>query len=102
MPWVDMLEDIRLIRAGHGERLPNDRWIVNGRMYVQESSPSGRMYPESGDGVVILTRSQYKALSIIQGYNADTATIEFRLRNEHSISDADIEFVRDLLRRATT
>jgi hypothetical protein len=67
MPWVDMTEDVRLIREGHGTRLPNDRWSINSRTYVRESGKTGIMYPELGDGVVVLTREQYRALTILRG-----------------------------------
>lgn len=101
MPWVDMTEDVRLIREGWGERLPNNRWRINDRVYAREDGPKGTMFPESGDGIEQLTRSQFKALSIIRGYNEDTAAASFRLSNSPDISAEDIEFAQDLIRRAT-
>jgi hypothetical protein len=101
MPWVDMTEDVRLIREGHGTRLPNDRWSsINGRTYVRESGAKSAMYPEFGDGIVVLTREQYRALTILRGYTSPTVA-EFRLQKEKSISDADIQVARDVIRQAT-
>jgi hypothetical protein len=101
MPWVDMSEDVRLLREGFGERLPDDRWRVNGRTYVRESGPRGTMYPESGDGIVLLTRPQYKALAILRGYTADTVAAMNRLQNDPSISEDDIRVARDVIQQAT-
>ncbi len=100
MPWVDMVEDVRLIREGWGERLANNRWRINKRVYVQEDGTHGTMYPESGAGLVTLTRSQFRALAIIQHYNEDAGAAEFRLRREKGISAEDIDFVREILREA--
>lgn len=60
MPWVDMVEDVRLVRQGFATRLPADRWQINGRIHVRESGANGRMFPESGEGIVQLTREQYR------------------------------------------
>lgn len=101
MPWVDMVEDVRLIREGWGEKLPDNRWRIDGRVYARESGAKGTMFPESGEGIVVLTRGQYKALSIIRGYSTDTIAAEHRLMNDPNISDDDIQVARDIIRRAT-
>lgn len=100
MPWVDMVEDVRMIREGKAERILNDRWRINGRIYVREDTPKGTMFPESGDGIVVLTRGQYKALSIIRGYNTDTVAAENELLNDPNLTEADVLVARDVIRQA--
>lgn len=101
MPWVDMVEDVRLIREGFATRLPNDRWQINGRVYARESSDAGTMFPESGDGIVAMTREQFRALTILRGYGSDSMAIERRLAEQDSITESDIAFARDVIRQAT-
>lgn len=100
MPWVDMVEDVRLIREGWGERLANERWRINSRIYVREDGAHGTMFLESGEGLVTLTRNQFRALAIIRHYNDDVVAADFRLRREKGITAEDIHFVRNALRRA--
>jgi hypothetical protein len=71
MPWVDMVADTAAIRRGDAEPLDNDRWRVNGRIYAREGNANGRLYPESGDGIVVLRRAEFRALLILNRYNGD-------------------------------
>lgn len=77
---VDLVRETELIRDGYGDSLGNNRWRINGRIYVREGTEKGTLFPESGPSVQVLTRNEYKALVLLiryDGYTVETAT-EFR------------------------
>lgn len=50
LPGVDVIAEIALINKGHGRKVGDSRYLINGRVYVVK--PNGAAYPESGDDVV--------------------------------------------------
>jgi len=94
LPSVNMVEDTDLIRRGYGAYLGNDRWRINGRVYAREGTPQGRLFPERGDGIVTLTRSELKALITLVKYNGSTELAAQELWYSDDISHQDIETAR--------
>ncbi len=101
LPCVDMVRDTDLIRRGNGEFLGSDRWRVNGRTYVREQTPTGTLYPESGPGIVVLDRAEYKALVILATYNGYTEQAANELSRNPHIADEAIEVARSLYAQRT-
>lgn len=63
-------KDIADIASGKAKYVPEtDRYEVNGRTYGVEGS--GRVYPDSGPGIVKLDRNEYAALQQIAKAKGD-------------------------------
>jgi hypothetical protein len=97
MPQVDMVQDTDLIRGGHGESLGNNRWRINGRTYTRE----GTLFPESGPGIVVLNRAEFRALVILARYNGYTDEAIRELHRHPEITDQAIEVARPLFEQRT-
>lgn len=95
-PTVNMVEDVDLIRQGFGEPLGSDRWRINWRVYVREETPQGRMYPESGEGVISPTRAEFKALIPIVKYNGYTEIAARELDFADDVASRDVEIARNV------
>ncbi|MEC4016749.1 hypothetical protein [Streptomyces sp. H27-D2] len=67
--------DIAEIAAGRAffDRV-SQRYTVNGRSYVIE--PTGRVFPDSGPGLVPLNRVEYTALKHIMRANGDMSKLQ--------------------------
>ncbi|MDQ3657126.1 MAG: hypothetical protein M3457_18890 [Chloroflexota bacterium] len=91
---IDMVRETELIREGYGDRLGNNRWRINGRVYVREGTAKGTLYPESGPGVKVLTRNEYKALVLLIRYAGYTVEAEMELRNTPGMTDEVIAVAR--------
>lgn len=87
-PRVDVGADLDAINAGTGAYDPATRRIwVNGRLYgVHEN---GTTFPIEGDGIIQVSRSIYKALTIIRRYNGVNERSEREIGQDLSISQAD-------------
>ena len=101
MPWVDMDRDTELIRLGYAERLPDNRYRINGRIYFVKGSEQGTLVPEHGDGVVSLHRAGMRALITIVKYGGYGGQAERELLSDPNISEADIETARSLFAQRT-
>ena len=101
LPELDMVRDTDLIRRGHAEALGNNRWRINDRVYVREDKETGRLFPESGPGIVLLTRNEYKALVTLARYNGLTEQAARELEKTPDISSRDIEIARSLFAKRT-
>ena len=75
LPSVDFGGDLADILAGRAIRDGN-RFEVNGRIYVLEGE--GRLYPQSGDGLIQLGRGAYRALGMYNDWGL-TGEAEVRL-----------------------
>jgi len=91
---VDMVRETDLIRDGYGDSLGNNRWRINGRVYVREGTEKGTLYPESGPGVQVLSRNEYKALVLLIRYAGYTVEAETELRNTPGMTDEVIAVAR--------
>lgn len=95
LPSVNVADDVDLIRQGYGVSLGNDRLRINGRVYVREGTPQGRLIPESGDGVISLTRAEFKALITIVKYNGYTEFAARELEYADDLAPRDVEVARN-------
>ena len=67
--------DIEQIAAGQARWASDlDRYVINGRSYCVESG--GRVFPDSGPGIVKLDRNEYAALTEIAKANGDVEAVE--------------------------
>jgi hypothetical protein len=94
-PSIDMAWETDLIRQGYADSLGNSRYRVNGRVYVHESHPRNRLYPESGEGVHSLTRNEFAALTLLIRFHG--YTVEAR----HEIEQTP-QFTEEVMRVART
>jgi hypothetical protein len=88
LPSVDMQADMDAINRGEGYFDPatGQSWI-NGRRYGMHSD--GKAFPMDGDGVILVNRGTFRALTIIRGYNGVTDVAELRMGREHDITADD-------------
>ncbi len=87
-PWVDVRADLDAINAGEGDYDPATRRIwVNGRLYGMHEN--GTTFPIEGDGIIQISRSIYKALTIIRRYNGVNDRSEREMTQDLSISQTD-------------
>ena len=89
-----MVADTDLIRQGHADYLGDNRWQVNGRTYVMEGN--GTMFPKRGEGIVSLSRGEYKALKTVVRYTGDETSVRRELHRSPDVSEADILIALDL------
>jgi hypothetical protein len=101
MPWVDMDRDTELIRLGHAERLPDNRFRINGRTYFVKGSEQGTLVPEYGEGVVSLHRAAMRALITIVKYGGYAGQAERELQSDPNITKADIRTAHRLFAQRT-
>jgi hypothetical protein len=88
LPGTDVAGDLEAISAGRGRWVEEtSRYEINGRTYAVEST--GTVFPDSGPGLVNLSRSEYKVLKQMIGSDGDIDTARDALRRDPSISDAD-------------
>lgn len=74
-PGLSMAEDIAAINEGLAERLPNNRYRINGRVYIDKGT--GETFPEWGVGVWEFSRSQLGLLKVMlkqEGWNDISAS----------------------------
>src|SRR5680860_105587 len=100
-PSVDMVQETELIRQGFGDSLGNDRWRINGRVYAREGKVHGRLFPESGPGFDVLTRSEYKALVLLISHNGYTVEAETELRQTPGMTDEVVRVAREWFGKRT-
>lgn len=88
LPGTDVAGDLAGISAGRGTWVEEtSRYEINGRTYGVEST--GTVFPASGPGLVNLSRSEYKVLKQLIGFDGDFDAARDALRRDPSISDAD-------------
>ena len=88
LPGTDVAGDLAGIAAGRGRWVEEtSRYEINGRTYAVEST--GTVFPDSGPGLVNLSRSEYKVLKQLIGSDGDVDAARDALRRDPSISDAD-------------
>ncbi|MBL7262077.1 hypothetical protein [Paractinoplanes lichenicola] len=80
--------DVEAIAAGEGRwNSDTQRYEINGRSYGVE--PSGRMFPDSGPGMVKLDRNEYAALKEIAQVNGDLSAAPQLTRAPRFASNPD-------------
>jgi hypothetical protein len=63
LPGVDVEAEIEQINRGKGISLGNNRWRINGRVYVDKGD--GSTFPETGDGIISPSRRDLIALQYL-------------------------------------
>ncbi len=97
LPGVDTGRDTELIREGYGDSLGNNRWQVNGRVYVgNKGDEVGRLYPEQGEGVRILTRAEFRCLVLPASYGGYTAEVRIQVAHDDYLTDANLHVALEL------
>lgn len=96
LPGVDTGRDTELIREGYGDSLGNNRWHVNGRVYVRKGDELGRLYPEHGEGVRILTRAEFRCLVLLASYGGYTPEVRTQVAHDDYLTDADLHVALEL------
>ncbi|MGC4107762.1 MAG: hypothetical protein QM753_15685 [Thermomicrobiales bacterium] len=96
-PWVDIQADVDAINQGSGfVDLASARVWVHGRLWGYHADTGlGTLWPIEGDGFIPLDQRQYRALTIVAGYNGLTDDAERQLAYMEILTDED----RDLVRR---
>jgi hypothetical protein len=88
LPGTDVAGDLEGISAGRGRWVEEtSRYEINGRTYAVEST--GTVFPDSGPGLVNLSRSEYKVLKQLIGADGDIGAARDALRRDPSISATD-------------
>jgi hypothetical protein len=88
LPGTDVAGDLADISAGRAKWVEEtSRYEINGRTYAVEST--GTVFPDSGPGLVNLSRSEYKVLKQLIGSAGDLGAAQEALRRDPSISDTD-------------
>lgn len=54
VPGIDVRSEVELINQGQAQRVGDSRYLINDRVYVIK--PDGAAYPESGAGVINVSR----------------------------------------------
>ena len=88
LPGTDVAGDLDGISAGRARWVEEtSRYEINGRTYAVEST--GTVFPDSGPGLVNLSRSEYKVLRQLIGADGDVGAARDALRRDPSIGDTD-------------
>lgn len=88
LPGIDVQADVRAINEGQAERR-GMFFVINGRVYGQE--PTGRLFPDHGDGFIFLGRPAMQALKILARYNGPTPQAEFQFSMDPNITPTVVE-----------
>jgi len=94
LPGIDVADEIDRLNHGHGVSLGNNRWQINGRVYVDKGN--GSTYPESGDGIVSPSRLELIGLRYLIGSGGDMAFLHERTRFDPNFDRSILERVMDL------
>ncbi|MDQ3653559.1 MAG: hypothetical protein M3457_00585 [Chloroflexota bacterium] len=94
LPEIDTRAEIAGIQQGHGQRVGDSRYQINGRVYV--GKPNGATYPENGDGIVQLTRLQFRALRLPIKHEGRTVDFDQATEKDPDITQDDISVALDV------
>lgn len=92
LPHIDDAADTELIKSGRALWDPaNNCYHVNGRMYSarrEEGKPYPSLFPVGGDGVIPLSRQEYKAFKGLAIAKGDSSKVPDEFRRSHELTDA--------------
>jgi len=94
LPGIDTHSEIALIALGYGDAREHDRYGIHGRVYAQ--TPDGKMYPESGEGIVRLSRMEFRALQLLTEHNGRTLGFKVAISREQNMTPEVIEAAMDV------
>src|SRR5680860_389336 len=87
LPGIDTGRETELIRQGYGDSYGNNRWRINGRVYVRKGNERGTLYPESGEGVRSLSRFEFKALVLLIAFGGYTEGAQRQFERDDLLTD---------------
>jgi len=87
LPGIDTGRETELIRQGYADSLGNNRWRINGRVYVRKGNERGTLYPESGEGVRSLSRFEFKALVLLISFGGYTEDAQRQFARDDLLTD---------------
>jgi hypothetical protein len=85
LPGIDVEDEIERINRGEGISLGNNRWQINGRVYVDKGD--GATYPESGKDVITPSRRELIALQHLINSGGDMADLVRRTNRDPNVDD---------------
>jgi hypothetical protein len=91
LPGIDVAGEIELINQGYGKRVGDSRYEINGRVYAVK--PDGAAYPESGAGIVSVSRPVFLALRLLLEYGGRTDAF-------NRATERDPTYTEDVIREA--
>jgi hypothetical protein len=91
LPGIDVAGEIELINQGYGKRVGDSRYEINGRVYAVK--PDGAAYPESGAGIVSVSRPVFLALRLLLEHGGRTDAF-------NRATERDPTYTEDVIREA--
>jgi hypothetical protein len=89
LPGIDVAREVALIDQGHGKRVGDSRYEINGRVYVVK--PDGSAYPESGEGVVSVGPFAMALLRELIAHRDDPGAMALLIERNKRYTDAVVE-----------
>lgn len=96
MPGINTGRETEMIRQGYGDSLGNNRWRINGRVYVREGNDKGTLYPESGEGVQHLSRNEFAALVLLIRHGGYNVNARREIAHKNAMTDDVVQVARAL------
>jgi hypothetical protein len=78
LPGASIGDDLQGINQGDAFWLGNNRWEINGRIYVHKGD--GTVYPESGDQVISATKPELVVLKLLIELEGNSEQVRERTR----------------------
>jgi len=96
LPGIDTAAEVELINQGYAERLPGNRYQINGRIYVDKGD--GYTFPVSGVEVRVITNPQFRSLRLLIRHDGRTVAFDRATARDPTISETDITVALELFR----
>jgi hypothetical protein len=96
-----MTWETEMIRQGYADNIGNSRYHINGRIYVHESPPRTRLYPERGSGIHNLTRDEFAALTLLIRFNGYTVEADRQIHKTPQFTEEVVEVAREWFDKRT-
>lgn len=85
-PGIEMATEVSLINQGLAERLPNNRYRINKRNWVDKGD--GETFPESGEGIWVFSSPQFNLLKLLVRDGGRTTNADRMIANHPRLDDA--------------
>lgn len=94
-PGIDAAVEVAWINQGLADRLPNNRYGINGRTWIDKGD--GYTFPESGEGVWLLLAPQLRLLKVLIQEGERTSSADTMVAMDPRLDDALATEVESLL-----
>jgi hypothetical protein len=94
LPGIDTAAEVELINQGYAERLPDNRYRINGRPYIDKGD--GYTFPATGEGIVEITNAQFRALRLLIEHDGRTVDVDQVFRHDPRLSVEDVAIAVEL------